>query len=191
MLGKKDHDEAVRLFSEAKAIAPASPRPRLGLAAAYSSNGRLPDAIKELEELDPRARTVPVAVALGASYLQANRPADTIRTLTIVAERFRSPRHAISSQPTLDGRPDEAIESSRSSTGSSRTTLRCNSGWPRPRERGAKDAPVRLDPLKTLDKSADYHRSADGPPGRRAGGGGLPGASAAQRLATDCPTRTC
>src|SRR4029453_14221260 len=73
--------EALKLYEQAKAIQPGDPRVRQGMAFAQARLGHLPEAIKELEEIDPRAWSADTVLALGSFYLRANRPADAVRLL--------------------------------------------------------------------------------------------------------------
>jgi tetratricopeptide (TPR) repeat protein len=87
-LGREKYDEAVKLYGEARKLRPFDPRPRLGLAAVKARSGQVADAIRELEEVDPRARSGSVILALATYYLQANRPNDAQRLLEPVVQRF-------------------------------------------------------------------------------------------------------
>jgi tetratricopeptide (TPR) repeat protein len=86
LLGQK-YEDAVKLFEQAKAIKSDDANIRLGLAATKARLNRVPEAIKELEELDPRARSVAVLLALGRFYVQAERSTDAVRLLSSVVER--------------------------------------------------------------------------------------------------------
>jgi len=86
-LKRKKLDEAKEFYTQAKASNPYDPRPATGLASIMAQQGNLADAIKELEGIDPRASTVEAIQALGQYYLQANRPADTVRLLSPVVRR--------------------------------------------------------------------------------------------------------
>jgi tetratricopeptide (TPR) repeat protein len=83
----QQYPEALKLFEQAKSINPADPGIRLGLAAAKARLNRVSEAIKELEDLDPRARSAAVLLALGRFYLQAERSGDAVRLLSGVVER--------------------------------------------------------------------------------------------------------
>src|SRR5215467_13490457 len=72
----RDHSaEALALYERAKAVLPTDPRIRQGLAVAHAWLGQLPEAIKELEQVDQRAWSADTVLALGTYYLRANRPA--------------------------------------------------------------------------------------------------------------------
>jgi len=83
-LQRKKLDEARDFYAHAKASYPADPRPSMGLAATLVQQGNLSDAIKELEQVDPRAWTFGGLLALGQYYLQANRPLDAVNLLSPV-----------------------------------------------------------------------------------------------------------
>lgn len=87
-LGRKKYNEAAKLYGEARKLRPFDPRPRLGLAAVEARNGQVAGAIRELEEVDPRARSGNVMLALASYYLQANRPNDAQLLLEPVVQRF-------------------------------------------------------------------------------------------------------
>ena len=87
-LSRKRYDEAAKLYGEARKLKPFDPRPRLGLAAVKAQSGQVADAIRELEEVDPRARSGSVVLALASYYLQANRADDAQRLLEPVVQRF-------------------------------------------------------------------------------------------------------
>jgi Flp pilus assembly protein TadD len=90
-LGRKKYDEAAKLYAEARTLRPLDPRPRLGLAAVMAQSGRVPEAIRELEELDPRARSGNVMLALATYYVQANRSEDAQRLLEPLVARGARP----------------------------------------------------------------------------------------------------
>jgi tetratricopeptide (TPR) repeat protein len=91
-LSQNQPAEALKLYEQAKAIQPDNPRVRQGLAVARARLGQLPEAIKELEGIDPRAWSAETVTTLSAYYLRANRPADAVRLLAPVVER--SPKFA-------------------------------------------------------------------------------------------------
>lgn len=84
---RRDYAEAGKLFEQAKALRPQDPGARLGLADVHVRTGKVDVAIKELEGIDPRARSAAVQMALGRMYLAVNRPAEAIRALAPVVER--------------------------------------------------------------------------------------------------------
>jgi tetratricopeptide (TPR) repeat protein len=104
--------EAKQHFSDAQALAPQDPRVRLGLAAATAALGNVKEAIKTLEAVDPRARSVGVLVALGNYYLRDNRPNDAISVLAPVvaaAPQYVGARLLLASGYLAAGSPQQAI----------------------------------------------------------------------------------
>ena len=93
-LGRKKYDEAAKLYEEARKLRPSDPRPRLGLAAVKARSGQVADAIRELEEVDPRARSGNVVLALATYYLQANRPNDAQGLLEPIVKGLPAFGHA-------------------------------------------------------------------------------------------------
>ena len=80
-------EEAKKLYTEAVTLAPQDPRVRLGLAATTAVLGDVKGAIKILEGVDNRARSVAVLIALGSYYLRDNRPTEAIAVLSPVVAR--------------------------------------------------------------------------------------------------------
>jgi tetratricopeptide (TPR) repeat protein len=110
-LGRKKLDEALKLYERAKGLRPLSPQPHLGIAAVMAQKGQVADAIKELEAVEPQARSVGVVMALARYYLQASRPADAERILGPLVERFPkldAARSLLGSAHMLRQRPDLA-----------------------------------------------------------------------------------
>lgn len=90
-LSRKNYAEAARLYAQARDLQPEDPRIRLGLAAALARLGKLREAIAELEQVSPRARTGGVVRALGSYYLLADRPVEAVQLLAPVVTQL--PRH--------------------------------------------------------------------------------------------------
>src|SRR5262249_30683341 len=87
------NEEAARLYTNAKNLRPMDPRARLGLAASKDGLGKLPEAITELEGVEPRARTLSLVLVLAEYYLRSRREVDAVRLLTPVVEAYpRSPQ---------------------------------------------------------------------------------------------------
>ena len=80
--------EALKLFEQAKAITPADPKARQGVALAQAQLGHLPQAITELEGIDRRAWSSDTVTTLSVFYMRANRAGDAIRLLAPVVERL-------------------------------------------------------------------------------------------------------
>ena len=104
--------EAKQHYSEAQALAPHDPRVRLGLAAATASLGNVKEAVKILEGVDVRARSVAVQVALGSYYLRDNRANDAIAALgPVVAQvpQYMGARLLLATAYLAAGSPQQAI----------------------------------------------------------------------------------
>ena len=111
-IGRNRPAEALKLYEQAKVIQPANPRVRQGLALAQARLGHLPEAIKELEQIDPRAWSSDTVMALGSLYLRANRPADAVRLLAPVVERspkFVGARYQLALAYLASNEPGPAI----------------------------------------------------------------------------------
>lgn len=91
-LARERYAEAEQLYARARDRDPENPRIRLGLAAARARQGRLAEAIEELEAVSPRARTGAVLRALARYYLDARRPGDAVTMLAPVVRQY--PRYA-------------------------------------------------------------------------------------------------
>ena len=85
---KRDYEQALKLYERAQTLRPLDPRPRLGIAAVKAQKGQAAEAIKEVEAIDPQARSVGVALVLANYYLAGNRAADAERLLLPILERF-------------------------------------------------------------------------------------------------------
>ena len=73
-LQRREFAEAEKLFSQAKANGPANIDVQIGLAASAAGQDKLPEAIKILESIEVRARTVRVVLALAGYYLRTRAP---------------------------------------------------------------------------------------------------------------------
>jgi tetratricopeptide (TPR) repeat protein len=132
-LREKKFAEAKQHYSEALALAPQDPRVRLGLAAATASQGNVKEAIKILEGVDARARSVGVLVALGNYYLRDNRPNEAIAVLSPVVAQL--PQFGSFSSPARISRPDRPSRRSpisRICASEIRTSPLSISAWHRP-----------------------------------------------------------
>ncbi|MGH7301081.1 MAG: tetratricopeptide repeat protein, partial [Candidatus Rokuibacteriota bacterium] len=86
-LRQRRYREAAVYFERADARRPGDPRTRVRLAAAWVRLGRLPDAIKALEEIHPRARSGGALIALGWCYLRAQRSREATALLAPLVAR--------------------------------------------------------------------------------------------------------
>jgi tetratricopeptide (TPR) repeat protein len=91
-LAHMDYAEAERFYTRARDLQPEDPQIRLGLAAAMARQGRVDEAILELEAVAPRARTGSVLRALARYYLDGGRPAEAVQLLAPVVAMH--PRYA-------------------------------------------------------------------------------------------------
>jgi len=161
-LSRNQPGEALKLYEQAKAIAPNDPRVRQGIAIAQARLGHLPEAIKALEEIDPRSWSADVVLALGTFYLRANRPTDAIRLLTPVVERaprFLGARYQLALAYLAINDPTAAVnqleEFQRQAPDNVQARFRLAVAYSRAGR--ARDALTQLDPLaKTLEKSPEY-----------------------------------
>ena len=111
-LERRKLDEAKEFFQQAKASNPYDPRPPTGLASILAQQGNLPDAIKELEGIDPRAWTGGAVLALGQYYLQANRAADAVRLLGPLVRgkpKLAQARYLLATALSLSGDASAAV----------------------------------------------------------------------------------
>ena len=107
-LKRRKLDEARDFYAHAKANYPNDPRPSMGLAATMAQQGNLSDAIKELEEVHPRAWTFGGILALGQYYLQGNRPIEAVKLLSPLARshpQFVQARYLLGKALFLSGDP--------------------------------------------------------------------------------------
>ena len=154
--------EALKLYEQAKAIQPGDPRVRQGVAISQARLGHLPEAIKELEEIDPRAWSADTVMALGSYYLRANRPADAVRLLAPVVERaprFFNARYLLGLAYLANNDPKLAIaqleEVQRQLPDNVPTRFRLGVAYSRAGR--PQDALAQFDPLaKPLEKTAEY-----------------------------------
>jgi tetratricopeptide (TPR) repeat protein len=91
-LARQEYAQAEDLYTRARDRDPEDPQIRLGLAAARARQGRLAEAIQELEAVSPRARNGGVVRALARYYLDSRRPGDAIGLLGPLVSRY--PRYA-------------------------------------------------------------------------------------------------
>jgi len=89
-LRQRRDGEAAALLEQADALRPGDPRIRIHLSEARVRLGRLPEALRALEEIHPRARSRASVVALGWCYLRANRAREAAALLAPLVEQ--SPR---------------------------------------------------------------------------------------------------
>ncbi|MBI5628187.1 MAG: tetratricopeptide repeat protein, partial [Candidatus Rokubacteria bacterium] len=110
-LERKDYPAAVALYEQGKKIEPEQPRIRLGLAVARARLGKLSDAIRELEELDPRARLPEVVMTLALYHLRARKPEEAIAILAPLVRqlpRLSTARLLLANALVDAERPEEA-----------------------------------------------------------------------------------
>jgi tetratricopeptide (TPR) repeat protein len=161
-LSQNQPAEALKLYGQAIAIRPDDPKIRQGLAVTQARLGHLPEAIKELEGIDPRARSADSVMTLGAYYIRTNRSADAVRLLAPMVERaprFAEARYLLSLAYLASNEPTSAIaqleELQRQVPDNTLTRFRLAVAYSRggrPRE-----ALAQLDPLaKAMEKTADY-----------------------------------
>lgn len=162
-LAKRDIAEALRLFGQAKEIDATDPRIRLSVAAVLAQSGRASEALKEIEGIDPRARSVEVSMALATAYLRNDRAREAvslIEPLVRAAPQAAAPRYVLGTAYLLSGRPDDAArefsELDRLIPGNPAVGLRLASADLR---RGrAREAVARLDSVaKAFEKVPEYH----------------------------------
>ena len=163
MLGRGKPEEAARLYTAARAVRPADARIRVGLAVAKDRLGKREEAIRELEEVDGRARTPAVLLALGEMYLKANRASDASSVLAPVVQRapkYARARYLLGSAYLAGNRPDQALvefeELNKQVPNDPLIQYRLARAYAR---RGrAREALVLLNGLaKPLEKAAEYH----------------------------------
>jgi tetratricopeptide (TPR) repeat protein len=87
IMSRRRYEEAARLYLKAKELHPDAPRIRLALASALARLRRLPEAIKELEEVELRARSPDITTALGIFYLQDGQINEAVTTLGALVRR--------------------------------------------------------------------------------------------------------
>jgi tetratricopeptide (TPR) repeat protein len=162
-LARKDYAQAERLYARARDRDPEDPQIRLGLAAARARQGRVAEAIQELEALSPRAHTGAVVSALARYYLDSNRPADAITLLgPMVAQypRYAQARFLLGLAYLSNGDPDRArveLEALERQLPEDPTVQRYLAGVYLKLDR-ASDALARLAPLaKTFERDPEYH----------------------------------
>ena len=161
-LSRNQPEAALKLYQQAKAAKPADPQVRQGLAITLARLNRLPEAIKELEEIDPRAWSAETVMALSSYYLRANRPADAIRVLAPVvarAPKFANARYMLATAYLMTNDPGQAItqleELQRQAPDNLPTRFRLGVAYSRAGR--AREALAQLDPLaKQLEKSPEY-----------------------------------
>src|SRR6266446_1296170 len=90
VLRQRRDGEAAALLEKADALRPGDPRIRIHLSEARVHLGRLPEAVRTLEEIHPRARSSAAVVALGWCYLRAHRAREATVLLAPLVEQ--SPR---------------------------------------------------------------------------------------------------
>ncbi|HUG37122.1 MAG TPA: tetratricopeptide repeat protein, partial [Candidatus Limnocylindrales bacterium] len=162
-LARKNYQEATRLYDEAKELRPDDPRIRLGLAASKARLGKVEEAIGELEQVPPRARTAVLVSALGIFYMEANRPSDAVQLLAPVVTqlpRLTQARFLLGLAYLSSNQPDQAFaqfeELERQIPNEPVVQLRLaqtESQLGRP-----KDALARLEPVaKALAEKPEYH----------------------------------
>lgn len=159
------HDLATALqrFNEAKGLDPWDPRIRMGLAAVLAQSGRTGETLKELEAIEPRARSADVLVALATFYLREGRGREAVplmEPLVKMAPQAAAPRYLLANAYLLSGRPEDATrelsELDRQRPGNPAVQLRLASTELR---RGkAREALSRLDAAAhALEKVPEYH----------------------------------
>jgi tetratricopeptide (TPR) repeat protein len=154
--------EALALYERAKAVLPADPRMRQGLAVAHARLGQLPEAIKELEQVDQRAWSADTVLALSTYYLRANRPADAIRLLAPVVERaprFPSARYLLGLAYLASNDPGPAItqfeELQRQAPDNIQTRFRLGVAYSRAGR--PKEALAQMDSVaRAMDRTTEY-----------------------------------
>jgi len=162
-MGAKRYAEAKKLYQEAVTLAPQDPRMRLGLAAATAALGDVRGAIKILEAVDVRARSVAVLMALGSYYLLDGRAQDTIALISPVVGRIPNltgARLLLASAYLAANAPAPAIghleELRKMAPGNGTVEFRLAQAYSRVGR--PKDALALLDAhTKDLEKSAGFH----------------------------------
>src|SRR3990172_5126454 len=87
LAARKDRAGAESAFLRAKALDPASLRPRLALARFYSGERRYAQGIAELEAIPKPTRSPQVEMTLGELYIRANRSDDAVQILSPLIQR--------------------------------------------------------------------------------------------------------
>ncbi len=162
-LARRNNEEAIALYRRAKVMAPLNPRVRLGLATALARSGRVRQAVQELEDVEPQARSADILMALGDYYLQAGRPAEAIALLSPVVGRspqFVPARYLLASAYLATGRVEESLreleELNREVPNDPAIQFRLASAYLRGGR--VREALVRLDSIaEPLQSSPEYH----------------------------------
>src|SRR4029450_13505839 len=81
LLIRGQREEAIKLHDEARRLSPENPRVRVVRSAILSAEGKVGDAIKELEGLPPSARSPQDAISLAELYARAGRFDEAINLL--------------------------------------------------------------------------------------------------------------
>ena len=161
-LSKGDYEEARKQFSEAKKIRPVDARVRLGLSAARERLGKRDEAIRELEEVDPRARNLNVIMTLGRLYVQSNRSSDASALLAPVvarAPRLAPARLLLGTAYLGSNKLDDALNEFEelNKQAPDQPVVQFRLGQALVRKGRAKEALVALDrAAKTFDKTAEF-----------------------------------
>ncbi|HKZ05031.1 MAG TPA: tetratricopeptide repeat protein [Methylomirabilota bacterium] len=111
-LARRDFAEAEKFYSQAKSIQPANPEVHMGLAGVAAGQNQLPAAIKILESVEVRARTLPLVLMLAGYYLQAGQPTNASALLVATVERvpnYRAARYLLARAYLAGNRPQLAV----------------------------------------------------------------------------------
>jgi hypothetical protein len=172
-MAREQWPEAVARLNEAKALRPNDARVRLGLASARARDGKLADAIRELETLDPRAPNLSAVTAPGAYCIHAQRGAEAVALLAPVVERvprFAEARFLLGADgPARRCRPSQRPSRARPGVpdaragGPSHGELRAGAqaerpGRERPEQPGLPEVPQILDTLGWVQDLAQAER---------------------------------
>ncbi len=111
-LRQRRYHEAVGFFERADVVRSGDPKIRIRLAAARVRLGQLPEAIKVLEGIHPRARSGGTLIALGWCYLRAHRPREAAQLLAPLvdqAPRWVELRFLLGTSLLASGHPAAAV----------------------------------------------------------------------------------
>jgi tetratricopeptide (TPR) repeat protein len=111
-LRQRRYRQAVVFFERADTVRPGDPKIRIRFAAARVRLGQLPEAIKLLEGIHPRARSGGTLIALGWCYLRAHRPREVVQLLAPLvdqAPRWVELRFLLGTSHLASGNPAAAV----------------------------------------------------------------------------------
>src|SRR5688572_16363268 len=111
-LRRNQREAALETLSQAKAADPQNPKVRLAMSSVRVAEGKLPEAIKELEELPRQAWSPRVVLALGNLYLRSKQPERATLVMRPFVKAFPDVPvgHYLLGHAALSaGRTDEAV----------------------------------------------------------------------------------